>query len=82
MVLFVPTFNIMFVDERLKYVLMKSFIYSGSSEKILTVTDLGFVPEILVSSILQSMENLAVNIVLSFGNLLQLLFVQLTFSFL
>ena len=48
--LFVPTCKIMFVGERFKYGFRKSFMSSiVAPRKILTLTELGFAPDSLVT---------------------------------
>ena len=49
---FVPTCKIMFVDERFKYDFRKSFMSSiVAPRKIVTLTEFGFAPDSLFSSI-------------------------------
>ena len=51
-VLFVPTCRIIFVGERFKYGFRKSFMSSiVAPRKILTLTEFGFAPDSLFSSI-------------------------------
>ena len=50
--LFVPTCKIMFVGERFKYGFRKSFMSSiVAPRKIMTLTELGFAPDSLFSSV-------------------------------
>ena len=62
--LFVPTCKIMFVGERFKYDFRKSFMSSiVASRKILILTEFGFAPYSLFSSISLSMESPTVKVV-------------------
>ena len=62
--LLVATCNIMFDGERFKYFFRKSFMSSiVAPQKILTLTEFGFAPDSLFSSISWSMESPANNVV-------------------
>ena len=55
----------LFVGERFKYDLRKSFLSSVvAPRKILTLTEFGFAPDSLFSSILWRMESPAINVMM------------------
>ena len=62
--LFIPTCKIMFVSERFKCGFRKSFMSSiVSPGKILTLTEFGFVPDILFWLISSMMDSLTISVV-------------------